>query len=282
MAKEQPCRWVTRAEALSAFVMSLSGTQSAGHIKPLHWYVACRLVIEGGFLPDEITPRPPFRATKSGDRWILAHVPDLAGRGEQTVLGGLKTKDIDVVVTKPGIGPVLAVSVKGTLNAFRNLTNRMEEAAGDCANLHLFYPGLVYGFLHVLRGTRPAPDVASNDVALTEAGTAVESIARYHEVLSRLTERSGIRNEVSKYEVVGLGIASCDPATLGELVGAAIDPGSSLHIERFFDKLYRAYDLRFVYSAPGVKDITTRLEWASASPALAKAPSLDYAARVRD
>ena len=44
------------------------------------------------------------------------------------MLGGLKTKDVDVVVSKPGIGPCVAVSIKGTLNAFRNLTNRMEEA----------------------------------------------------------------------------------------------------------------------------------------------------------
>lgn len=282
MGKEQPCRWVTRAEALSAFVTNVSGTQGAGHIKPLHWYVACRLVVEGGFLPDEITPRPPFRATKIGDRWVLEHAPDLAGRGEQTVLGGLKTKDIDVVVTKPGIGPVLAVSVKGTLNAFRNLTNRMEEAAGDCANVHLFYPGLVYGFLHVLRGTKPGPEIPPNDVALTESGEMVEAVARYHEVLTRLTERSGIRNEVSKYEVVGLGVASCAPTTLGGLVGTAIVPDSLLNVERFFDKLYRAYDLRFVYSAPGVKDVTTRLEWAFSSPALATAPSLDYAPRVSD
>jgi hypothetical protein len=282
VAKEQPCRWVTRSEALSAFVTNVSGTQSAGHIKPLHWYVACRLVVEGGFLPEEVTPRPPLRAAKTGDRWVLEHASELAGHGEQTVLGGLKTKDIDVVATKPGIGPVLAVSVKGTLNAFRNLTNRMEEAAGDCANVHLFYPGLVYGFLHMLRGTTPAPGVPPNDVALTESGEMVDAIARYHEVLTRLTDRSGIRNEVSKYEVVGLGIASTDPQSLGELVAAAPTPDSPLHIQRFFDKLYCAYDLRFVYSAPGLKDVTTRIEWASSSPALATIPSLDYAPRISD
>ena len=58
------------------------------------------------------------------------------------MLGGLKTKDVDVVVSKPGIGPCVAVSIKGTLNAFRNLTNRMEEAVGDCTNLHISYPNL--------------------------------------------------------------------------------------------------------------------------------------------
>lgn len=56
-----------------------------------------------------------------------------------------------------GIGPYIAVSMKGTLNAFRNLTNRMEEAVGDCTNLHITYPGLVYAFLTVLRANQEGP-----------------------------------------------------------------------------------------------------------------------------
>lgn len=88
---------------------------------------------------------------------MLVHDPESAAGGELTVLGGLKTKDVDVVVSEPGIGPCVAVSIKGTLNAFRNLTNRMEEAVGDCTNLHISYPNLVYGFLHVLRGNREGP-----------------------------------------------------------------------------------------------------------------------------
>jgi hypothetical protein len=125
--------------------------QSSAHIKPLHWYVASRLVIEGGFRPDEIRPRPPFEVKREGKRWVLHHSELRGGGQERTVLGGLKTKNIDVVVTKDGIGPVIAVSMKGTLGAFRNLTNRMEEAVGDCTNLHIAYPALVYGFLEVLR-----------------------------------------------------------------------------------------------------------------------------------
>src|SRR6266511_4250491 len=54
---------------------------------------------------------------------------------------GLKSKAVDVVVTKEANGPVLAISVKGTGNAFWNLTNRMEEAIGDSANLHITHPG---------------------------------------------------------------------------------------------------------------------------------------------
>ena len=36
-----------------------------------------------------------------------------------------------------GIGSCVAVSLKGTLNAYRNLTNRLEEAAGDCTRTYL-------------------------------------------------------------------------------------------------------------------------------------------------
>ena len=39
------------AVALGKFVEAIQ-TQSQEHIKPLHWHIACRLVIEGGFHPD--------------------------------------------------------------------------------------------------------------------------------------------------------------------------------------------------------------------------------------
>src|SRR5207248_2795287 len=108
---------------------------SQRHIRPLHQHFAMRLVIEGGFAPDEITPRPPIRIEHRRGEDHLVFDPTAANEAEQTVLGGLKTKDIDVVVCKSGVGPVLAISVKGTTGAFRNLTNRMEEAIGDSTNL---------------------------------------------------------------------------------------------------------------------------------------------------
>ncbi len=120
------CRWLSLADALSGFACPEGKTQSQAHIRPLDGYVACRLVVEGGFLPDEITPRPPFEVVRGRDGIALRHAPERGGSGEQTVLGGLKTKDVDVAVTKAAIGPALVVSIKGTMNAFRNLTNRME------------------------------------------------------------------------------------------------------------------------------------------------------------
>jgi hypothetical protein len=149
------CEWINLRRALSIFVLNETGHQGQDHIRPLHWYSACRLVVEGGFLPDEITPRPPFRVEQlRGRKNILVYDSSSAGGGEQTVLGGLKTKNVDVVVNKYGIGPCIAVSHKGVLGAFRNLTNRMEEAVGDCTNIHITYPALVYGYLVAIRANR--------------------------------------------------------------------------------------------------------------------------------
>lgn len=146
-------RLVGLRDALCNFIDARE-TQSQSHIRLLHWHIVERLVIEGGFHPDSVVPRPPLRVetirseTRQGHR--LIHDPDAAVDGEMTILGGLKTKNVDVVTVQPGVGPCIAVSVKGTLNAFRNLTNRMEEAAGDCTNIHISYPNLVYGFFHVM------------------------------------------------------------------------------------------------------------------------------------
>src|SRR5579863_1967385 len=112
-ADTTPCQWISGPDAFKEFATHKGKTQSAKHIKPLHWYIACRLVIEGGFNPENIVPRPPFEVTRKGKRFLLSYNPAMAGTGEQIVLGGLKTKNVDVVVTKPGIGPVLAVSCKG-------------------------------------------------------------------------------------------------------------------------------------------------------------------------
>ena len=102
------CRWVNRAEAFEHFAVHDGPTQSQQHIKPLHWYVTCRLVLEGGFHPDEIKPRPPFIVTRRRGERLIHFDPAAATGGEATVLGGLKTKNVDVVVNKDGIGPILA------------------------------------------------------------------------------------------------------------------------------------------------------------------------------
>jgi hypothetical protein len=287
-AKKARCRWITLREALQAFVQAKGGHKGQQHIKPLHCYIACRLVLEGGFLPDEITPRPPFVATRQGSRWILSHDAATGGTGEQTVLGGLKTKNIDVVVSKTNVGPCLAVSLKGTLNAFRNLTNRLEEAAGDCTNLHMVYPALVYGFWSLIRANRPGlipadaahilkpatkGDVARNeirveDLAIRADGRVTSQIVQYAHALEGIAGRTGVRDDVSKYEAVAMAMVSPDAGTLGEVLTDYPEANSVLDSRKFFTTLLSEYDLRFVYQAPKLAPITRRHVWDAESPAL--------------
>jgi hypothetical protein len=265
-------RFTTLSVALGAFADALQ-TQSQEHIKPLHWHLACRLVIEGGFRPENITPTPPFRVetSRSGSNRVhrLIYDEPSAQPGEQIILGGLKTKSVDVVVCTRELGPCLAVSVKGSMNAFRNLTNRMEEAVGDCTNLHISYPALVYGFLHIIKANHEADGVSPNDVAVYSNGSIADGILRYHDAMARLSNRLDVRNQTSRYEAVALALVDTKAPNRGKLFVGYPAPESALSFVQFFSTLYRAYDMRFVYAAPALKSTTQRLEWAPDSPVLA-------------
>lgn len=299
MPSPKKCEWTNQEQSFAAFAGFTEKTQSAGHIRPLHWYVACRLVLEGGFHPDDIIPRPPFTVgSKRKGYPLLMFDPLAAGSGEATLLGGLKTKRVDVVVTRKGIGPVLAVSCKGTTGAFRNLTNRMEELIGDCTNLHISYPALVLGYLHLLRGNRQVGEVlervaeleeegedeprkvlTANDIAFEDDGGPVAGIVRYNNALERLAGRNGIRDDVTRYESMALALVEATSDRLGEVFVDYPSESSVLNPERFFDVLYAQYDERFVYGAPVLAITTRRLEWSTESPALS-ALEVDYVPRV--
>jgi hypothetical protein len=274
---------ISLRDALRAFVEA-EATQSQLHIRPLHRHIVERLVIEGGFRPDDMSPHPPLRIEVYGSgrglRHRLVYDETAARTGDQTVLGGLKTKDVDVVISHRHVGPCLAVSVKGTFNAFRNLTNRMEEAAGDCTNLHIAYPALVYGFLHVMRANRAEDVTKPNDIAIQNDGTIVQAIQRYHDAMSRITNRADMRNDVSRYEAVAIALVHPRGDNVAEVVDDFPLASSPLAFGRFFEKLYASYDLRFVYSAPALEAETRRLEWDPESPVLAHAQATGFIPRL--
>jgi hypothetical protein len=249
-----------------------------------------RFVIEGGFDPTSVMPRPPLAGTiKEGRRW-LSFEPHGVEEKEQVVLGALKSKRIDLVLAKEGIGPILAVSVKGTSRAFRNLVNRTEEAIGDCANIHIMYPGLVYGFVHFLKATDPGSEGRKpNDVSLNEAGDAVPAVKAYAKVLEGLTARRLVRNDYARYEAVGLALLRVGAyKTQGPLVRAFPESGSPLNLDAFFSTLYQVYDLRYpyTYTDPSLRGLT-RIAWDPQSPAIlalggaeSLSQALGYSARI--
>ena len=153
LARDGVCRLVGRRDALRHFAVYDGPTQSQQHVRPLHWYVACRLVLEGGFHPEELTPRPPLDVVRREGRSVLRFDPSKGAGGEATVMGGLKTKNVDVLVTKPQLGPVLAVSCQGMRGPLQDLSRRTEKIVGECANLHMAYPALVFGYLCLVRAT---------------------------------------------------------------------------------------------------------------------------------
>ena len=262
-----PALWTPPALALSNALRSFATegkTQASEHILPLHQHYAIRLVLEGGFSPEEITPRPPIRVEK-GNRLVFDKAAQ--GSGEQTILGGLKTKQVDVVVTKPSIGPVLAISFKGTSGAFRNLTNRMEEAGGDCTNLHIMYPGLVYGFFHVLRGNAEgATGLAANDIAVKADGQVIDSILRYQQALLGLTGRRLVRDDLTRYEAVAIAIIEMAPARIGQILENVPRSEAALHPSTFLPSLLSTYDLRYPYFAASVGSLERKV-WHRESPA---------------
>ena len=272
---------LTRKGAFTHFAQFEGRTQSQQHIRPLHDYVTYRLVLEGGFHPDELSPRPPLRVAQAGHRYTLHYDPHASSTTEATILGGLKTKDVDIVANKEGIGPVLAVSCKGMTGAVRNLTNRLEETIGECTNIHIAYPTLVFGYLFLIRANQEG-GVGRTDVVVDRNGTPVEGLIRFHQALSAMTGRLGLRNDASRYEAIAMALIEMAPPRVGEISSAFPAADSPIHFDHFFRTLYQRYDERYVVSAPLLAKRTRRLVWSSDSPAFQDRPflGLDYVLRT--
>lgn len=174
------------------------------------------------------------------------------------------------------------------------VTNRMEEAVGDCTNLHITYPALVAGFMTVLRANRmidsavealpdeaipPERAIQQNDVAIDAGGAPVESIIRYHNALRELAGRHGIRDDVSSYEAVSMALVSSNHGTTGKLITGFPAADSAVHPAGFFAKIYRVYDERYVYSAPDIRSLTARREWAALTDLPIEVGQLGYEVR---
>jgi len=124
--------------------------------------------------------------------------------------------------------------------------------------------------------------IARNDVAIRADGQVSDAISRYHDVLSRLAGRSDVRDDATKYEAVALTLVNPDPPAVGEVIATFPPPESPLALDGFFETLYRQYDQRFVYAAPGLEATTRRLAWAPESPVVTDARVAGYQPRIAE
>src|SRR5206468_3159275 len=145
-------------------------------------------------------------------------------------------------------------------------------------NIHIAYPALVYGFLHLLRANAEGPvpengrkflidaktqnvEVFASDVAIWANGEIDTSIKRYHDAIARLAGRRDMRDDITRYESMALVLVSPAETTMGEAVGTYPPESSPLRFDKFFANIYQQYDLRFVYGAPNLASQTRRLAW---------------------
>jgi hypothetical protein len=100
--------------------------------------------------------------------------------------------------------------------------------------------------------------------------------------LRELTGRRGIRDDVSRYEAVALVLVDPSGPNAGQVLQTYPTIDSPLRFENFFEALYLRYDERYVYSAPDLKNVTRRREWAPNSPVFDKNLAATFPVGVLD
>jgi hypothetical protein len=140
-----------------------------------------------------------------------------------------RSKSFDVCWPLKG-DPLILISVKSMQNAYRNLTNRIEEAFGDSAVLRLYKSNAVFGFFFFILNGKVASGQAEQGVSLRTVGAkgvapfleAIEEggdffdlsdIARYRKTS---TGRRGDRQDtIRKAEQSLLDLAVAEPVEQG-------------------------------------------------------------------
>lgn len=159
-----------------------------------------------------------------------------ARRKRLRVLGGYLEKEIDVCLMVEDTGPLTAISVKSQMSSIaKNAINRFEEYVGDATNLHTRYPMLVLGFLllvPVVEETYDRPNRRPREL-----------LRRIRALLEQATGREDPWGAPGSYEASALAVVDFDqdpPVVLADFP----EPGGSLRIEAFFDRLVALYRRR--------------------------------------
>jgi hypothetical protein len=140
-----------------------------------------------------------------------------------------RSKNFDVCWPLKG-DPLILISVKSMQNAYRNLTNRIEEAIGDSAVLRLYKSNAVFGFFFFILNGKVASGQAEQGISLRTAGA--KGVAPYLELIEeggdffdlsdvdryrkKSTGRKGKRQDtIHKAEQSLLDLIAAEPAEQG-------------------------------------------------------------------
>ena len=80
--------------------------------------------------------------------------------------------------------------------------------------------------------------IEANDIAIYDDGSISDGIIRFALALSEMTNRRGIRNEISRYRSIGLGLIEPKGDKAGEVLMNFPTHDSPLHLSRFFSTIY--------------------------------------------
>jgi hypothetical protein len=196
---------------------SPTAVRTGGVIAPLHHFCVKELVRLG--FPE---------------RFLYPRAKPETGRKRIRLLGGYMPKEIDVCLTVPDSGPLLAISVKSQMSSIvKNTINRFEEYVGDATNLHTRYPMLVLGFMMLIPVHRET----------YVGGRPTEGLERIAALLERANARRVVTEPSGSYEVSCLLLVDFD-RTAPRIVPTYPAKDSSLRVETFFGRLVGLYQQR--------------------------------------
>jgi len=164
-------------------------------------------------------------------------LPAIAGKkrgSERRIAGGLGDKKVDVTYATEHAGLVLAISVKTiswrdqkTKNFQQNLQNRKADLVFEVTTLHKRFPYSVVGGLLFLYEDARTDNKGSE--------TRISTFARAHQLLKMFNNRSGTRNEDTKFEYLAIGVYKDDPVAY-ELYEAG-EPARRISFASLLEKL---------------------------------------------
>jgi hypothetical protein len=165
-------------DTLAALLAVAAGSaQTTGMVAAAADMWAAYELRRAGFNPDEVWPRSAQPRVMTSELSALVasgvlpralaaelqqRLPQLTrvAPSEARVLGGVYTKQADVLIASWPRGLELLISTKSMLSSYaKNLRNRFEEAYGDAKNLRARFPMAALGFLFLVGTDIPAGDL---------------------------------------------------------------------------------------------------------------------------